>query len=73
MTTAYLIEETTIIAMTKALKPLSDDYLQFRQARFSEYRKAQINEHHITLFDSTAYRREVMRRMVMGSKRGVAA
>jgi hypothetical protein len=74
MTTAYLIEETTIIAMTKALKPLSDDFLQFCQSRLPEYRKAQINEHHITLFDTTAYRREILRRMVMNvTKKEIAA
>jgi hypothetical protein len=68
-------DELAIMRMVRALASLSDDFIQFKQSRLREYRKAQINEHHIiTLFDTTAYRREVLRRVVMKvTKKEIAA
>jgi hypothetical protein len=66
MPSPYLLSEETIIYMAKALKPLSDDWLQYASTRKLAYLKAGICAKDIKLFDATAYQREVLRRLVMG-------
>jgi hypothetical protein len=65
MSSPYLLSEETIINMAKALKPLSDEWLQYASTRKLAYLKAGICAKDIKRFDATAYQREVLRRLVM--------
>jgi hypothetical protein len=66
MPSPYLLSEETIINMAKALKPLSDEWLQYGSTRKLAYLKAGIPASDIKRFDAVARDREVLRRLVMG-------
>jgi hypothetical protein len=66
MPSPYLLSEETIINMAKALKPLSDDWLQYASTRKLAYLQAGICAADIKRFDAVARDREVLRRLVMG-------
>jgi hypothetical protein len=65
MPSPYLLSEETIINMAKALKPLSDEWLQYASTRKLAYLKAGIPASDIKRFDAVARDREDLRRLVM--------
>jgi hypothetical protein len=69
MLSPYLLSEETIINMAKALKPLSDEWLQYASTRKLAYLKAGICAKDMKRFDGVARDREVLRRLVMGADR----